>query len=92
MPIQVNIENGNVSGGTLTRGCSFEWYNPTNGNVGLTNCGGFCTQANFLVNAYSSTPAQIQSNPPGPFTFTDPVWTAPGMPHISNPPSEEEAA
>jgi hypothetical protein len=92
MPIQVNIQNGNVQGGSLTRGCSFEWYNPTSSDVALTGCGGFCTQSNFLVYSTSSTAAQIQSNPPGPFTFTDPAWSAPGMPHISNPPAAEEAA
>jgi hypothetical protein len=92
MPIQVNITNGDVNGGTLTRGCSFEWYNPTANAVTLSGCGGFCTGASFLVPASGKAAAQIQANPPGPFTFTDPAWSAPGMPHISNPPSAEEAA
>lgn len=92
MPVQVDIQNGDVQGGSLTRGCSFQWYNPTGTQVALSGCGGFCTQANFLVPALGSCAAQIQSNPPGPFTFTDPVWSEPGMPHISNPPEAEEAA
>jgi hypothetical protein len=92
MPIQVNIQNGDVTGGTLTRGASFEWYNPTNIEVTLSGCGGFCTSAVFAIQPNSRAAAQILLSPPGPFTFTDPAWTAPGMPHISNPPAAEEAA
>jgi hypothetical protein len=90
MPIQINVTNGNVSGGTLTWGCNFEWVNPTSNVVNLTCCGAFATQSSYSVPAASggqngTLAAQINSSIQ--FVFGSSGYTAPGMPHISNPPT-----
>lgn len=91
MPIQINVTNGNVSGGTLTWGCNFEWVNPTSNVVNLTCCGAFATQSSYNIPAATSptqpgtTAAQINSSIQ--FVFGSSGYTAPGMPHISNPPT-----
>lgn len=91
MPIQIDVTNGNVSGGTLTWGCNFEWVNPTSSIAKLTCCGGFSTQASYDVPAATSptqpgiTAAQLNSS--FEFVFGNSAWNVPGMPHIVNPPS-----
>ena len=82
MPILVDVRDGSTSGGNLTRGCLFEWVNPTTNPVTLSGCAGFCTQDAYSIGANSQTAAQILANPPGPFGFQDSGWDAPGMPHI----------
>jgi hypothetical protein len=84
MPILVDIRDASGSD-QLTKGCTFYWNNPTGNQVTLSSCGGFCTQTGFIVQANSTTAAQILQNPTGPYTFGDTGWTAPGMPHISAP-------
>jgi hypothetical protein len=85
MPIQVDVRNGSVSGGSLTYGCNFEWVNATSNQVSLTCCGSFCTQTNYTVPAAANgqpgiTGAQMLSAPQ--FIFGDSAWSAPGSPHI----------
>jgi len=94
MPIQIDVSNGNVSGGRLTWGCNFEWVNPT-GNLAILNCcGAFCTQTSYSVPAATGpgqpgiTPAQLLMG--FQMVFGDSAWTAPGMPHIVVPPAEDE--
>ncbi|HTW57995.1 MAG TPA: hypothetical protein VMD99_07695 [Terriglobales bacterium] len=84
MPIMVDVRDASGSS-QLTKGCTFYWNNPTANQVTLGSCGGFCTQADFIVNANATTEAHILQNPTGPYSFTDTGWEAPGMPHISAP-------
>ena len=92
MPIQVNIQNGSITGGTLSKGCTFEWYNPTGNPVQLTNCGNFCTQDNYNVPANGYASAQILAMPNGlQYAFKDPAWNAGGQPHITAPTRDLDA-
>jgi len=86
MPNEILVDVRDASGSSqLTKGCKFYWHNPTGNKVDLGECGGFCTQSSYTVNANSDTEAHILDNPPGPYTFTDTGWNAPGSPHISAP-------
>jgi hypothetical protein len=90
MPIQINVTSGNVSGGTLTWGCNFEWVNPTSAVANLTCCGAFATQSSYSVPAASGGQNGIvaaQLNSGFQFVFGSSAYNAPGMPHISNPPT-----
>lgn len=101
MPVpQVNIQTGQITGGSLNNGEPFQWVNPTSSPVTLTACGNWCAADTYTVPAASggvsgTANAQVSSSPnTNPYAFLDPAWNAPGMPHITvNPqttPMEEK--
>jgi hypothetical protein len=99
MPVpQVNIQNGQITGGPLNNGEPFQWVNPTGSAVTLTACGNWCTADTYTVPAASggvagTLNAQVLTNPnTNPYAFMDPAWNAPGQPRITvNPwPSPQE--
>jgi len=97
MGIVVNVTNGEITGGELTYGCSFEWGNPTDVVVNLSACGNWCNSDTYTIQPNSTTSASVLSNPnTSPFAFLDSGWDAPGMPRIVvNPtpsPKSKEAA
>lgn len=84
----INIQTGMVTG-SLQNGQTFYWYNPTQGYVELDGCGIWCAQDDFgLDPGYTQTSMQIMPNE-NAFGWTESPneWNAPGMPHISNPPT-----
>lgn len=96
----INLQNGtNVNpspnGGTWQLGQPFFWANPAGGSVTVTGCSGFCPQNTYTVppptsgQRYGLAPASLLQNPTSwSFGPENPnQWNAPGMPHISNPPS-----
>jgi len=102
MSIQFNIQNGSLtpSGSTLTRGCSFEWMNPTGQDVTISGCSAFATQDSYQVPKKSAnggsglasvtlkTSIAIQSYT---FSETPNEWNAPGTPRITIVAMDREA-
>lgn len=89
----VNIQNGQITNGSLTPGQPFLWANPTNSQVTLRSCGNFCQYDSYVVPANSTLEATMLAVPnTQAYAFVDPAWNTPGMPHIvvSPWPSEKE--
>jgi hypothetical protein len=92
----IDIQNGsscNPAGGSLQTGQKFYWANPTGLVVTLDNCGGFCTEASYIVPAppagqqYGLKEATLVAAPTvWTFSETPNEWNAPGRPVITNPP------
>src|SRR5258708_13897429 len=82
MPVpHVDVQNGSVANGPLTKGCNFKWSNPSSNQANLSGCSGFCTTSSFTVYANSTTDAQILANPTD-YNFPDSAWNAPRVPRI----------
>ncbi len=87
----VNVQNGQITNGPLVPGQLFQWYNPSNVAVTLTNCGNFCTHDSYTVAAASYQSAAMLANPnTNSMAFTDPAWNTPGQPHIQAPSKPED--
>jgi hypothetical protein len=90
---QVSIQNGTVHNGLeLKKGGKFQWMNPTNQPVDITDCEGFCVLSSYPVPAWTQAggnglkEAQLLANPTSlSFTETPNEWNAPGKPHIQTP-------
>jgi hypothetical protein len=92
MPTTVSLVTG-VASAQLNPGDHFVWVNPTNTNVLVANCGGFCTQQSYDVPANGEVAAQIIQNPVAwTFTETPNVYNnvGLGMPHVHNPQAMRE--
>lgn len=94
-PAAISIVDGSIkNGGTLQLGCPFYWANPTDEDVSIAGCGGFCTESSYSVPKkpaglpYGITEAMLLTQPTS-WTFgpeTPNAWTPPGAPKIGNPP------
>jgi hypothetical protein len=86
MPIQVNVQNGQITpaGSTLGPNVAFEWYNPSTLDVQIKYAGNWCTPDNCTVPANGGTvSAQVLAKPNiNSCAFFDSGWNTPGMPHI----------
>jgi|HubBroStandDraft_4_1064222.scaffolds.fasta_scaffold93462_3 hypothetical protein len=85
-PIQVNVENGEITpvGSTLNAGTPFQWLNNTPNAVKLSNCGTWCNADTYDVPANGGTANASVLQVPNlePCAFSDTGWDTPGMPHI----------
>jgi hypothetical protein len=87
----VNIVNGQVTG-TLQKGGTFYWYNPTANETQSITISGFdswCAGTSYVIYAgeqYSAA-ASILANPASPYSFSESPnrWNAPGMPRTQGP-------
>jgi hypothetical protein len=85
----VNIQTGVVTG-TLQNGQPFNWNNPNPGTVSISNCGAWCAAPSYSVTGSGLTAAAMATNPNTngcSWTESPNRYTAPGMPHLGNPPS-----
>jgi len=86
----VSIADGSVSG-TLSKGGTFYWYNPTSGDVAISigSCGGWCGSSSYTIDANQqySAAATILASPSSPYTWTESPnrWTAPSTPRTQGP-------
>lgn len=88
----INIQNGSVTG-SLARGQTFYWYNPTGTDVTMKNTGTWTSADSITVPANGSAQVTFLQNPNTfglAFTESPNQWNAGGMPHISNPGWPEE--
>ena len=90
MPIQVNVQNGNItpSGSTIGPSVQFQWFNPSPISVEIKHCGNWCTVDSCTVpNNGGTVSVQVLANPNffgGAFYSSG--WNVPGMPHIATSP------
>lgn len=81
----IDVTTGAVTG-SLTKGGSFSWYNPTNMVALITNVGNFCVVDSYQVPAGGSTPANFLGEPNQQgLAFTSTVSNIGGMPHVQGP-------
>jgi len=91
MPIQVNVQNGQITpaGSTLGPNVNFQWYNPSTVDVQIKHAGNWCTPDSCTVPANGgAVNASVLAAPnTSSCAFFDSGWNTPGMPHIAVNPS-----